>query len=206
MAASLSAAGSIGYFVSPRLQASFVYTAGRDYVSRGSDMIHSQPQGQVSWRPTNKLSLSANAGVEQRRFLAGSTATLNTPLYAVSGHYQPTQTIGFSVSARRSLSASYFANQATQGTSVSFGYEQRILGKYFWTTDFSQFETKYIATIAGATTGRVDKGSIVGTRIATVLLGRVSLSVFYQVGHNTSSRIGFGFTSHQVGSEIGYRF
>jgi hypothetical protein len=203
---SINASGSVGYFLSPRLQASLVFSAGRDRVSRGSDMSHTQPQVLLNWRPTPKLSLSANAGVEQRRFDAGSKESINTPLYSLSGHYQPTLTTGFSVGANRSITASYFANQASESTGINFGYEQRLLGRYFWTTDISQFETKYIATSAGFSTGRTDRGSIVSTRVATVILGKASLSVFYQVGHNSSSRVGFGFNSHQVGGEIGYRF
>ncbi len=203
---SINANGSIGYFLSPRLKASLIISAGRDRVSRGSDMSHTQPQVQLNWRPTPKLSVSANAGVEQRRFISGSKESISTPLYSVSGHFQPTLTTRFSVGASRSITASYFANQASENTALSFGYEQRLLGSYFWTTDISQFETKYIATSAGFSTGRTDRGSIVSTRVATVILGKVSLSVFYQVGHNSSSRVGFGLNSHQVGGELGYRF
>ena len=204
---SVSATASFSYLYSSRLQAQLGYSTGRDYVSRGFDMSYFQPNAGLTWRPTDKLSVGASVGFEQRKILDGTSKSLaGPPVYSANVHYQPTATTGFSISASRSTSASYFANQAIRSTGASFSYEQRLFQKFYWTTDISQGTAEYLATNAISTTGRSDTSSIIGTRVSMVLFGRVSTSVFFQSSFNSSSRKEFGRNSRQVGGELGYSF
>jgi len=147
-------------------------------------------------------------------YLSGGASALLTPVFAATVQYQPFDQTKLSVSASRTVSASYFQNQVTENTGVSADLNQRLLGRLFLDLSGGYAKTKYIASISGpsTTTGRNDDVYSFNARLTCPLLQRATVSVFFGYSNNSSSQSGFtsgsgfGYTSTQVGFDIGYRY
>lgn len=203
---SWSSTESVHYYLTRELDLAGSFSFGYDDVSNGADMSYTRPEVQLTWRPVTRLSVSAQYGREIRHFRVANSESLTSPVYSGSLRYQAFETTALTLTANRRLSASYFANQATKDDAVGIAVDQRLLQRIFATVSASQYQTHYYASGTGVRTGRTDKGSALQARLSTAILKRGSASVFYQVAHNRSNSIGFGFNSHQVGTEFAYRF
>ena len=56
------------------------------------------------------------------------------------------------------------------------------------------------------TAGRDDNMYAFTVALRTTLLRRVTVALLFQNSRNSSNNTGYGFSSHQIGLEIGYRF
>jgi hypothetical protein len=194
------------YQFSPRLDAAIGLSCGYVNVSAGSDMTYTRPQGQITWKATDKISVNVQGGVENRKFHSGGAGDLNSPVYGASVQYQPVETTRLILGATRDVSASYFENQVIKSTGWNAGLEQRLLQEFYLSVGFAQRKARYVATTNGFTAGRDDQNDSFDVRLRTTFLRRGSIAVLYQINHNSSNFSGYGFSSHQIGLEIGYRF
>jgi hypothetical protein len=190
----------------PRLNVSAGLNAGYDSVKPGADMSHIQPTGRITWVPTNKISVTAQAGIERRKFKSGRGSQIENPVYRGSLQYAPFNATKLSASVSRAFSASYFANWATRSTGWSTGIEQRLLQRYYLNLDYTESETRYIQTNLAGYLNRNDNAHTIGARLSTPILGAGSLTFVYQNGRDNSTERGFSFVTHQYGAEISYRF
>ncbi len=182
--------------------------AGFGYVSvsAGSDMTYIRPEAQISWRATDKLSLELRGGFENRKFRSGGVADLNTPTMNASINYLPFETTTLSVAANRTVAAAYFQNEVTQNTSWNINLRQRLLQHFYLSSSLTQQKTSYLATSSTVAAGRSDRNYSFDVRLSTTFFQRGTIAVLYQNAHNTSNSTGFGFSSSQVGVELGYRY
>jgi hypothetical protein len=196
----------LDYQISPRFEIGLGYSAGYDAVKPGADMTHTQPQGRLSWRATDKIAVSLTAGIEQRTFKGGRGSTLENPVYQATLQYAPLRTTKLIASGNRSFSASYFANWATRSLVWSGGIEQRLLKRFYLNAAYGEHETSYVLTSLAAYLNRTDKTKTVTARLTTAFIQRGSISLIYQNGRNTSTTPGYSFDNDQVGVETTYRF
>jgi hypothetical protein len=201
-----SVSAMLHYQFSARVNAAAGLSAGYVNVSAGSDMTDTRPQVQIAWRPTDKVSVDAHGGVENRRFRAGGVSDLNNPFYGAAIRYQPVANTALTLGADRVVAPSYFAGLVTETTSWQAGLEQRLLEHFYLSAGFAQGKNSYIATENGVVAGRDDRYYSFNVRLHTTWLRRGTIAVLYQNTHNTSNLSGFGFDSNQIGLEIGYRF
>ena len=198
--------GRANYQISPRLTLGAGVELTFDDVSRGANMSSTQPHLLITWRPTNKISLTARGGAESRRIDDTNADTLENPIYSASLGYEPLPTTTIGISATQAVTASYFANQASRNTTIGVNLSQRILQRYFLSAGASRGTTDYIATARGFLAGRTDRFTSYNARVSTVFLGRGSIGIFFQTGRNHTNEREFDFSSRQYGMETSYRF
>jgi hypothetical protein len=198
------------YRYSQRLGGGLGFYVGRDRISHGPDMSYSRPQAQLTWQPRDTLLIQVQGGAEVRKIRNANATTMRDPIYSASVEYDPIKATKFIVGASRSVSASYFVNRASRTTDWKAGLQQRLRDRFFLSLDFSERRTRYLAAGLGDTPGvvlgRDDISRSHSARLATPVLGRGSIAIFYNSGRNVSNILGYSFNSRQLGLELDYRF
>ena len=179
-----------------------------DDVNPGPNTTSEGVQGRIRWRATGKTSFVIHGGVEDQQSLGGGASSLVTPIFGASIQYQPVDTTTLSLIADRSITPSFFQGQTTVNTSLGGSVNQQLLERVNLSVGVGYGRTSYLATtnIATAGTGRVDNNYYINVRLGTTFLTRGTAAVFYQYSDNPSTQPGFGFSSSQVGFELGYRY
>jgi hypothetical protein len=204
----------LNYQFWPRFNAGLGAGFGYTIQDGSPDSIFEQYQARINWRATDKISFQLSGGLHDQQYLSGGAGDLVSPIFDATIQYQPFEQTRFSVSASRTVSSSYFQNQVTENTGVSVDLNQRLLGRLFLNLSGGYAKTKYVASATGPSTaaGRNDDVYSFNARLTCPLLKRATISVFYGYSENSSSQSGFtsgsgfGYTSNQVGFEVGYRY
>lgn len=194
------------YEVSPRFELSAGLGLGYADIGVGADMSFILPQAKAAWKPFDKITFTAQAGEENRKFENTTHQRLKSPVYSASASYQLLPTTKFSFEASRAVSASYFANEITKSKGWSIGLEQRFIQRLYLAASLSGQTTQYLATRATAIVERDDNYRAVNARLTTVVLHRASLALLYQTGRNTSDESAYVFRSDQYGIEMSVQF
>ena len=194
------------YRLTERINVSVGYLVGKDDVTANPDMKYYKPQAGISWRPTNKLTLSFDGGTETRKARVSDGKEFSNFVYTGSLGFQPRETTAISAAVSRNISTSYFANQSTQNTTANVNLEQRVAQRYFVTLGYSEGSTSYVASTVQTIVPRDDRYSSYSAQVSTPILRRGSISLSYSVSKNRSNLTGFAFTSHQTGLHFSYRF
>jgi len=190
----------------PRFGAGIGVGFGYTDVNVGNDSINGQLQARINWRATDKLSLQAGGGADDRHFFGGGTSDLINPIYSVSVQYQPTEATTILLSGSGTVGTSYFTNQVTETYGVSVTVSQRLLKRLLLTLSGGYQNVMYTSTASGVSAGRNDETYSFSARLGTTFLQRGTIAAVYQYSDNTSNQSGFGYTSNQVGFELGYRY
>jgi hypothetical protein len=187
----------------PNLAAAGGVEFGYTSVDAGANMTHEQLQGRITWRVAHKVNLSINGGSEFRQFLDSTNSQLITPVFGAAITYQPFEVTTLSLNGARNLSASYFAGQTAEATSINVNLTQRLLKRFFLGLTGGYANTLY----HGATDSRQDNYSFVSASLNTVILKRRgTVSLFYSASKNSSNVPGFAYSSNQVGFQLAYRY
>jgi hypothetical protein len=197
----------------PRLSVGLGFGFGYNQQDGSPDSINQQYQGRVNWRATDKISFQLGGGLQDQEYLSGGASSLVTPIFSAGIQYQPFDHTQLSLNASRTVSASAFQNQVTEASSITVDLNQRLLGRLTLDLSGGYTASDYIATSSGLSTGRSDDTYNFSTRLSCPFLQRGTVSLIYEYSDNTSSQTGFaasssafGFTSNQVGFEIGWRY
>jgi hypothetical protein len=182
--------------------------AGGGYIdmSEGSDMTFEQLQGRVSWRARQKLSFVLSGGFDFRQFLDSDASNLANPIYSGTINYQPFDYTTLSLTASRSVNASYYSDSVTEDTSLGLALQQRLLEKLFLSISGGYRFSTYKATDPRFGAEREDDGLSASVRLSVPVLKRGSVAVFYSYSENSSDQDQYSYNSSQVGLELGYRF
>ena len=194
------------YQITPQFDTAIGFGAGKVDVSAGSDMTYTRPQAQIGWRPTSKLSLNLQGGIENRKFLSGGASDLRTPTYGASIQYQPVDTTAFTFGASQTVAPSYFTSQIIKSTGWTAAFEQRLLQYFHLGVGLGHQKNTYLSTAGIVTAGRDDDSDSFNARLSTTILRNVSIAALYQRSRNSSNLAGYGYTSSQVGLEVGWRY
>jgi hypothetical protein len=194
------------YLFSPRVDTSVSLDYGYINMSEGSDMSYTRPAVQLNWKATDKATFNLQAGFENRKFRTGGAADLNTPTFGASIQYQPFTTTTVSFTANRGVAVAYFNNEVTKNTSWALTLQQRLLQHYYLNASYSGQKSTYVSTDPNVVAGRDDRNYSFNIRLSTAFFQRATIAILYQNTHNTSNSVGYGFTSSQMGLELGYRF
>lgn len=196
----------LNYHASTKFTFAIGSQLGYDEIVAAPDMKSYRSQARVTWQPTEKLALSAEGGIEYRKFTSRIAGQLRTPTYSFSGTYRPFQTTSLTVSGSRQASASYYSDLITKGSQWTIGLNQRLLARYFISVSASHGKTNYLIPEQGFVVSRNDEYDSIHLALSTVFLKRASGSIFFEQSHNSSNAAGLAFTSHQIGGELSYRF
>lgn len=203
----------LNYQFWPRLDTGLGVGLGYNQQEGSPDSLFEEYQGRINWRATDKISFQLSGGLYDLQFMSGGASSLMTPIFGATIQYQPFAETELSVSGSRTVSASAFQGQLTENTVITGALSQRLLGKLILDLSGSYGTTKYVASASGLSTSRDDDLFSFNARLSCPLFKRGTVSVFYTYTDNSSSQSGFaasrsayGFTSSQVGVEIGYRY
>jgi uncharacterized protein (PEP-CTERM system associated) len=94
----------------------------------------------------------------------------------------------------------------TEDTDLSGSLNQRLLKRFNLSLGAGYHTGKYIVSAAGFPSGRQDEYYSFNVRLSTTFLKRGTIAASYQFSDNSSNRAGFGYSSSQVGLEVGYRY
>ncbi len=194
------------YRIAPDWDAAVGIGLGYVDVSPGPNMTYEQPQVRIAWQATEKIGFDLAGGMEIRQFNSSGRGDLKSPIMTATFHYQPVEATSLSIQAGRRVTTSYFAGQVTESTYVNASVRQRLLQVLFLTANYAHQKASYVAAAADVIAGRDDSYDSVGLRLSTVVLRRAAIAALYRYSRNSSNLTGYGFSSHQVGFEIGYRF
>lgn len=195
----------MNYQFNSKASAAVGVSGGYGSQTGGFTSVSEQLLGRVLLLPGGKLSLSADGGVENQQFLNIGGVSLWNPVMDVSASYILFPPTTLTLSASRSVQSSLFANQVTEGTSVSAGLSQRLLGILHLSLAYSYGETDFIGSTSG-TAERKDTGDNYSVSLSTSFLHHGSVSTFYQYGRNTSTLAGFSYLSHQAGFTLTWAY
>jgi hypothetical protein len=208
-----STADWINYEFWPRFTVGLGVGLGYDHPVGGPDSVNELYQGRINWRATDKISLQLSSGLEDLQYLSGGAGTVATPIFGAAIQYQPFEHTQVSVFASRTVSQSIFQNQVDENTEITVDLSQRLLGKLQLNLSGQYGTTKYVASAEELSTSRSDNLYSFNARLTCPLFKQATVSVFYSYTENSSSQSGFattgtgyGFTSSQMGLEIGYRY
>jgi hypothetical protein len=202
----------LNYQFWPRLNAGISVGGGYTIQDNSPDSVNEQYQGRVNWRATDKISFQLSGGVYVEHYLSGGQSDLVTPIFSGTIQYQPFEQTRLSLTGSRTVSPSSYQNQSTENDQVTVGLNQRLLGRLYLDLSGGYGTTKYNATDTGVSTSRSDDVYTFSARLSCAVLRRGTVAVFYAYSENSSSQSGFtsgpgyGYTSNQVGFEIGYRY
>jgi len=194
------------YEFSPRLDAALGLAYGYVGVSPGPDMTYWKPDLQLVWKATDKISCSVQGGVERRKARAIDAKVMTNPILNAAVLYQLTATTSFGFSGSRAVAVSYFANDVTVSTGWNATVRQRLLGKLQLSVGAGQQKDSYVSVINSLSAGRNTRYDSLNVNLSTIFLRRGSVSIFYQISRNSSNIRAYGFSSHQIGLQVGYRY
>ncbi len=201
-----STSDSFFYQLWPELTLGIGGGAGYVDVAVGSDQTFESVNGSLNWHPGSKLSISANAGGEVRQFSNSDAKMLFNPTFGLGISYPLSDSTSLSLSASRSISASYFADQVTESTSVDISVTQRLFGHFNLSLSAGYSTSDYEATDRNVVVRSTDSGYHFGASLGTSFLKRGSISTFYSYSQNSSSQSQYQFGSMQVGVSVSYGF
>lgn len=197
----------LNFKITPRMN--FGVGAGGGYVNvdAGADQIYEQAQGRYNWRVTDKFSLTATAGMEERQFRQAGQAALLSPLYGGSLQYQPFDYTTIALNANSAVAPSFFAGQVTKNTVFTLELTQRLLGKLHLDLSGGYDIENYLATSAAAAgLNRTDDYLTFTSRLSWPLLKRGTAGIFYSYSHDQSTALGFTYGSTQIGFDLEYSY
>lgn len=180
------------------------------------DSIYEVYQVSVNWRITDKISFSANGGLQDQEYLGGTgtngvASDMLVPIFGGVIQYQPFDQTRISVTANRTISTSEYQNQVVENTSINADFNQRLFGGLYLDLSGGYTTASYDATVFGLSTGRNDDSYTFNARLTCPFPKRGTFSVFYLYGNNSSSQTGFAagasafsYSSSQIGFSIGY--
>ena len=95
----------------------------------------------MNWRVGDKMSMTASAGVEVTQLLG---AELIDPIFSGTIAYRPWEQTSASLTASRSVSPSFYANEVLVSTAISAAFQQRFLKHFTFSLNGGYTTTPYI--------------------------------------------------------------
>jgi len=196
----------LNYQFWPKFGAALGVGGGYADLSLGSSMSYEQLKGRITWQVSDKVSVSASGGLDDRQFVDSTQPDLLNPIFTVSAFYRPFEATTLSLDASRTVSPSYFEGLVTETTAVGGGLHQRFFKKLNLDFSTGYGVTSYELTSPGPNPLREDHFTYVNVRLSVPFLKRGTAGVFYQASKNTSTVSTYQISSTQVGFDLAYHF
>lgn len=190
------------YQISEKVGVAAGFLFGYASLNGGNDMNYRQLTGRMRWRPSEKIWVDVNGGVETREFMDSDVDDANTPVYGATLTYKPFEHTTLSIDGDQIVASSYFQNQVHRSNSWQATLTQRLLSRYNLGLSYRRREATYSATADFVDVSRRDEGRTWRIDIGTTLFNRAALTVFFQDKRNVSTESRFAFDGHQYGLEL----
>lgn len=195
----------VDFNLSPRLLLGVGGGGGYDSAENSADQTFQQFQTRVSWLVDDRLSVSANAGLEDREFAGGSRGPTVNPIYGAQVQYQPFAQTQLALKLNHSVSPSVLASLDSETATYELSLNQRLLGKLHLNVTGGYNRLDFLSTQA-AVTSRSDYYYTFTTRLSLPVLQRGTVGLEYRYAKNASSAAGLSTSSNQVGVDLGFSY
>jgi hypothetical protein len=172
----------------------------------GVNSMYEQGEGRIQWRPTQKVSVEVQGGVEDLQFVDVDTPDLVNPVFSALAKYSPTEVTTLLVGASRTVGATVFKDLLSENTDFHGSVSQRFLKKLYLTANADYNEERYVSANSTTPSGRADDYLTLGVRLSGTILKRIKIAALYQHSENSSNQGGFSFSSNQYGVELSCRY
>jgi len=204
----------------PQLRLGLGLTGGYDDLSVGSSMPFEMVQGRITFNPGAKLSLALSGGVEESEFVHPSAPSLLNPTFSASLIYRPLPNTSLNLTASRSVTPSFYANEIEVVTGVNALIRQQLSPKFSLSL-LASYSSQPLTSIEPAPLPQFFLGppplraltvvennnyTSVSVTLSYAVISRGILSVFYTSSDNSSGQANFKYSSTQVGVSANYRY
>lgn len=203
---SWSALPSIDYQAAPGLQVGAGLGAGYLLVYRSSDMSYLRPVAQLGWQPTGKTGFDVQIGMEEWTYVATRVKRPRSLYYQASANYRPFEPTNLKLRAKRGAAGSHFQDQTMQNKGWEAAIQQRLLKHFSLSARFGSEDVEYVGQAESIAPARADRIRSFDASFGTTFRGRGSVAISYSRSKNTSTLEGYGFSSEQIGFQIGYKY
>jgi hypothetical protein len=177
-------------------------------------------QGRITFNPGTKLSLALSGGAEDTQFVHPSAPSLLNPNFSASLIYRPLPNTSVSLTASRTVTPSFYANEIEVITGVNAAIRQQLSTKFSLTLT-AGYTTEPLTSIEPAPLPQFFLGpaptrtltvvenndyTSVGVALSYAVISRGLISVFYSSSDNSSGQANFKYSSTQVGASASYRY
>ena len=198
----------IHYQAAPRFDVAVGAAAGYTGITPGPDLRYRRPQLQLTWRPSDRLSVQVSGGRESRSFLTTRATTLHDTVYSAAVNSQLTRTTLLTAAVNRDLAVSYFSREVSANRRLALELRQRVLQHFQFSAGVERNHARYVGPLAAAAglDPRGDRRRALNLRLATTIRTRGTLALSYQRNQNDSNVAVYRFVSHQYAADLGFRF
>jgi hypothetical protein len=183
-------------------------TAGYNLVSTGSpNQVYEQANARVGYSPTAKTTFAATVGFEFRQFENNSRGLYLTPVYTLSGTYQPFDGTSLSLSgSRHTGNSASLTGQDYASTSINAALSQRFLSRTTLGIAIGYENDDYFSTVDGLSASRLDNYVYIEPSVEVTITRYWSAGAYYLHRQDSSSFTLFDFYDNQAGFRMMVKF
>ena len=183
-------------------------TGGYDFVDAPNpNQSFEQANLRASYQATGKISLNFSGGVEFRQFENNSRGQYISPVFELSASYQPFDATSFSLSgSRRTFNSGVLAGQDFAGTTITVGFRQRLLQRFYVGVSGGYQNSDYFSTVNGVAANRQDNYYFIEPSLDFSITRFWTIGGYYLHRQNDSSFQFFKFDDNQFGFRTGLVF
>lgn len=198
-----------GFFYSEltsRIKGSLGARVGYAAVYKTADMVYVQPGGDITWTPSDKLTLQGTVALDERVTLASRWRWRESPIFSGSAAYKPFAQTQVRGEIAHQITPSMFNAQTVRTTSYKASGEQRLLGRFWVSGGIAYNHLSYVTTGNSAAVRRKDNVWTYDAALRTTFLRRGSVTVSYRDTDNASNLEGYALRSKRIACAVGYRY
>jgi hypothetical protein len=206
----------LAYHLSDKITLGPQLNLGIDSQDMAPRQIYQQALLNLSYVPTEKINLAAQAGVEFRQFDQGGGDKTN-PIFSASIGYTPFDSTSFSLNAFQNVRTSDAdSEQEVVSTGVGFSANQRFLHRFFLGFSATYQHAEYSASGAGNQSGTDQNAAGTSGTNQDNIIYRPSISfnpstwtsvaLYYQYTDNRVDVAGESYHDNQAGISISAQF
>ncbi len=191
--------GHLDYQIAPKTNVGLGAAVGYLDVSDGANQTYVQPLLEMKYQPTERISLSGQAGEEFRQF-GGARDSRSQFVFAADARYQPTESTVFTVSGRRDTqSSAQYVGENIVGTTGQASIRQRFFLRNYLTLTGGLVHNDYEENQAGPVISRRDNYQFYKITLSREITRYGTLELSYDFHQNDSTIPQFGFTQNIIG-------
>lgn len=187
----------VNYSIGARTHVGAGFGVGYLTVTGDDSQFYQQLLARAQYSVTDKINLSANAGLEWRQFKHGGTRL--DPVFGGDLTYQPFEQSTITLAASRSIqNSASLVGEDIASTEVSVDFRQRLFRRYYLCFKGDYLNADYIDTGASQSFSRHDNVYSLTPYVRMDLPKGAALTVGYSSRHDVSTLSSFSFSQNQA--------
>jgi hypothetical protein len=193
---------TLDYALTPKITVGAGVGAERLTATGGVETYSEQAQLRFGYAVTHLVDLSASFGLEYLES-NGTDGDSLTPIFSVTGTWNPTAGATLNLEAHRRTEASgALYGEEFLSTGLTFGYRQELLKRFYLRLDLGFENASYTNVTLGESQPRSDNYYSVRTTAGYEFVRWLQIQAFFERRQDLSTDRDFSFTSDRVGCEV----